>query len=215
VTAPTAARAEPRDVREIVATVLLAVAAVATAWSSYQAARWNGETTKTSGRVNAVRADAVRSQGLAEAQTQVDVATFIAWVDASVHDDAELQDFYEERFRAEFKPAFEAWLATDPLTSAGAPPTPFAMDEYRLEARTQADKLDAEAEALSAQVRRNIQRGANYVLGVVLFAVALFFAGMSTKLRGRGSRTAMLIIGSVVFLAAAAWIATFPVRLSV
>jgi len=195
--------------------VLLAVAAVATAWSSYQAARWNGETTKTSGRVNAVRADAVRSQGLAEAQTQVDVATFIAWVDASVHDDAELQDFYEERFRAEFKPAFEAWLATDPLTSAGAPPTPFAMDEYRLEARTQADKLDAEAEALSAQVRRNIQRGANYVLGVVLFAVALFFAGMSTKLRGRGSRTAMLIIGSVVFLAAAAWIATFPVRLSV
>jgi hypothetical protein len=215
VTAPTTARPEPRDVREIVATVLLAVAAVATAWSSYQAARWNGETTKTSGRVNAVRADAVRAQGLAEAQTQVDVATFIAWVDASVHDDAELQDFYEERFRVEFKPAFEAWLATDPLTSAGAPPTPFAMEEYRLEARAQAEDLDAEAEELAAQVRRNIQRGANYVLGVVLFAVALFFAGMSTKLRGRGSRTAMLVIGSVVFLCTAAWILTFPVRLSV
>ena len=32
------------------------------------------------------------------------------------------------------------------------------------------------------QVRRDIQRSSNYVLGVVLFAVALFFAGMSTKL---------------------------------
>ena len=213
--APTTARPESHDVREIIATVLLAVAAVATAWSSYQAARWNGEATKTSGRVNAVRADAVRAQGLAEAQTQVDVATFIAWVDASVHDDAELEDFYEERFRAEFKPAFEAWLATDPLTSAGAPPTPFAMEEYQLEASAKAEDLDAEAEALGAQVRRNLQRGANYVLGVVLFAVALFFAGMSTKLRGRGPRTAMLIIGSIVFLGSAAWIATFPVRLSV
>ena len=37
---------------------------------------------------------------------------------------------------------------------------------------------------MAAAVRRNIQRSANYVLAVVLFAVALFFAGMSTKLRG-------------------------------
>ena len=35
-----------RDWVEIVATVLLALAAVATAWSSYQATRWNGEQTK-------------------------------------------------------------------------------------------------------------------------------------------------------------------------
>jgi hypothetical protein len=214
-TSPTTARSQPRDVREIVATVLLAVAAVATAWSSYQAARWNGETTKTSGRVNAVRAEAVRAQGLAEAQTQVDVATFIEWVDARVHDDTELQDFYEERFREEFKPAFEAWVATDPLTGAGAPPTPFVMEEYQLEATAQAEELDAEAEDLAAQVRRNIQRGANYVLGVVLFAVALFFAGMSTKLRGKGARTAMLVIGSIAFLTTAAWIATFPISLAI
>ena len=39
--------------------------------------------------------EAARAQGLAEAQTQVDVATFIQWVDASAHDDAELKDFYE------------------------------------------------------------------------------------------------------------------------
>ena len=60
--------AQRRDWVEIVATVLLAVAAVATAWSSYQANRWNGETTKASGRVNALRIDAARSQGLAEGQ---------------------------------------------------------------------------------------------------------------------------------------------------
>ena len=45
---------------EIVATVLLALAAVATAWSSYQANRWNGEQAKAAARVNALRIEAAR-----------------------------------------------------------------------------------------------------------------------------------------------------------
>ncbi len=214
-TAPAVSPPRDRDWVEIVATVLLSVAAVATAWSSYQAARWNGEQAKTASRVNATRVEAARAQGLAEAQTEVDVATFIQWVDATAHDDLELKDFYEERFRDEFKPAFEAWLATDPLVTAGAPPTPFAMPEYELEADEQAKELDAQAELLAARVRRNIQRSTNYVLGVVLFAVSLFFAGISTKLTGRGSRIALLVIGSIVFLATAAWIATSPISVAI
>ena len=49
-------------------------------------------------------------------------------------------------------------------------------------------------------MRRDIQRSSNYVLGVVLFAVALFFAGMSTKLTAVGLRKAMLVVGCVLFL---------------
>ena len=130
---PTAGRPR-RDWMEIVATVLLSFAAVATAWSSYQATRWNGEQAKAAGRANAVRVQAARASGLANSQTQVDVATFIQWVDARATGDSELESFYVERFRDEFRPAFDAWLATDPLTNADAPPTPFAMDEYQLEA---------------------------------------------------------------------------------
>jgi hypothetical protein len=208
------ARKASRDRAEVVATVLLSLAAVATAWSSYQAARWNGEQTKTASRVNAVRIEAARAQGLAEAQTEVDVATFIAWVDASGTHDGELAEFYEARFRDEFKPAFEAWLATEPLTTPDAPETPFAMDEYKLEAGQQAKDLDAKEQALAAKVRRNILRSTNYVLGVVLFAVVLFFAGMSTKLEGRGPRTAMLVVGSIIFIGAVIRIATFPISLA-
>jgi hypothetical protein len=40
---------------EIVATLLLALAAVATAWSSYQAARWQGEQARSFARANATR----------------------------------------------------------------------------------------------------------------------------------------------------------------
>ena len=213
----TNATGEPqrRDWVEIVATVLLAFSAVATAWCSYQANRWNGENIRATSRVNALRIDAARAQGLAEGQTQVDIAVFIQWVNADASDDQELADFYAARFRPEFRPAFDAWLATDPLTNPDAPPTPFAMDEYQLQAQTDADRFDAEEEAMAAVVRRNVQRSANYVLGVVMFAVSLFFAGMSTKLRGAGTRKALLVVGCLVFIGTLAWIATFPVRLSV
>ena len=207
--------AQKRDWVEIAAAVLLAFAAVATAWSSYQATRWNGEQAKTSGKVNKTRIEAARAADLANAQEQVDVATFMQWVDSYARVEDELVSFYRTRFRPEFKPAFNAWIATKPLKTKGAPLTPFAMPQYRLAAKAEAGRLDQTAEVLSAQVRRNIQRASNYVLGVVLFAVALFFAGMSTKLTAPGLRKAMLVVGYVIFLGTAVWIATSPVSIAV
>jgi hypothetical protein len=204
-----------KDRVELVATVLLSCAAVATAWSSYQATRWNGEQTKASSRTNAIRIDAARAQGLAEAQKQVDVMTFTQWVDAYARDEQFLMDFYFERFRDEFRPAVSAWIATRPLRNPDAPLTPFAMPQYRLAAEEEADRLDAEAEVSSATVRRNIQRASNYVLAVVLFAVSLFFAGMSTRLQSPPLRRVLLAVGCAVFLGTAIWLATFPVSLAV
>jgi hypothetical protein len=204
-----------RDWVEIGATILLALAAVATAWSSYQATRWNGEQAKASSSVNKTRIEAARAADLANAQQQVDVATFMQWVDSYARGETKLVNFYRERFREEFRPAFDAWVATKPLKTEGAPLTPFAMPQYRLAARAEAGRLDTMAEELSAQVRRNIQRASNYVLGVVLFAVALFFAGISTKLTAPGLRVTMVAIGCLLFLGTAAWLATFPVSIAV
>jgi hypothetical protein len=200
---------------EVLSTVLLAVAAVATAWCSYQASRWNGEQAKQSSTTNRIRIEAARAQGLAEAQTEVDVATFIAWIDAFKGDDKDLADFYFQRFRPEFKPAVNAWLATKPLANPDAPPSPFAMQEYRLAATAEAERLDVEAEASSALVHRDIQRSTDYVLGVVLFASSLFFAGISTKLHSLRQREVLLAVGWLIFLGTAVWIATSPVSISV
>ncbi len=204
-----------RGWQEVIVTVLLVVAALGTSWSSYQATRWNGEQAAAAGRTNGVRIEAARAQGLAQNETQVDVATFIAWVDADRGGDEGLAAFYVDRFRDEFRPAFDAWMATEPFTNPTAPSTPFAMDEYQVEARTEAAKLDAAAEASAAEVRVDIQRASNYVLTVVLYAVVLFFAGMSTRLQSRRLRWVMTLAGCAVLLGALAWIATFPVSVKV
>ncbi len=138
------------------------------------------------------------------------MATFIQWVDAYALEETELADFYLGRFRPEFKPAVDAWIATRPLRNSEAPLTPFAMPEYRLKAREESDRLEAEAETLTTQARTNVQRATNYVLGVVLFAAALFFAGMSAKLGTPRLRRIMLAFGAIVFVGAVAWLATFP-----
>ena len=44
----------------------------------------------------------------------------------------ELADFYFKRFREEFRPAVDAWVATRPLKNPNAPLTPFAMPQYKL-----------------------------------------------------------------------------------
>jgi hypothetical protein len=207
--------AEGRDKIEIVATMLLAIATVATAWSGYQSTRWNGEQAKAGGRSNALRIESAKAAGLANTQTEVDVASFTQWVDAYSQRQAELAGFYFKRLRPEFKPAVVAWIATRPLKNASAPATPFAMPQYRLAAREQAARLEAQADAFAAQVGVNIQRASNYVLGVVLFASALFFAGISTKLKAPKLRVALLCVGCAIFLLTALWIATSPVSVSV
>jgi hypothetical protein len=204
-----------RDWRELLVTVLLVAAAVATSWSSFQATRWNGEQAKAASRTNAIRIDAARAQGLAQAQTQVDVATFIAWADADRRGESELADFYVDRFRDEFRPAFDAWMATRPLENPTAPPTPFAMAEYQVASRNEAARLDTAAEASAAEVRQDIQRASNYVLTVVLYAIVLFFAGMSTRIGNRRLRWVLTLTGCLVFVSTIAWIATFPVSLKI
>ena len=211
-------RAAPkqRDVIEIFATVLLALAAVATAWSSYQANRWNGEQVKAGSRTNALadrrrpRAGPVRSR---DAGRRGDVHP----VGRCVRDrgTSSCRTSTEARFRPEFKPAFDAWIATEPFQNADAPLTPFRMPEYQPAAKAEAARLDAAAAASAERVQRNLQRSANYVLAVVLFAVALFFAGISTKLETRRLRILLLTAGWCVLLGTVVWLATFPVSISV
>jgi hypothetical protein len=200
---------------DVVSTVLLALATVATAWAGYQSSRWHGEQAEAQSRATAARVEATRSSGVANREAEIDVALFIQWVDAYALKETRLQQFYRRRFRDEFRPAFRAWIATKPLTNPGAPLSPFAMPEYRLAASRQVERLEAQAAAAAEEAREHIERADRYVLAVVLFASSLFFAGISTRLRTRWGEAAILGLGCVLFIGTVAWIATFPVSVAI
>ena len=64
-----------------------------------------------------------------------------------------------KRLRPGYKSAFEAWLATHPLTNPKAPPDPSYMPQYRIPEAAQARTLSSQAEALSAEGQRDAGTG--------------------------------------------------------
>ena len=195
---------------ELIATILLATAAVAIAWSTYQSTQWRGEQAADNSKASAARIESSAASIRAGQLTQVDIATFTQWVDAYVAGNTELADFYRQRFRDEFKPAFDAWIATNPRTNPDAPASPFAMSEYRVAEADDAARLNKEADARSEAASRANERSDKYMLAVVLFASALFFAGMSTKLRSIRQQEVLVVLGAVIFVVAVVLVATFP-----
>jgi hypothetical protein len=199
---------------ELLSTILLAVAAVATAWSTYQSTQWRGEQAVNTSKATAARIESSEAATHAGQLTQVDIATFVQWTNAHLAGDDELAMFYRRRFRPEFEPAFDAWLATKPFTNPDAPLTPFAMPEYRVSESVRSSELNAQAGEHSNDAESANQRADNYVLAVVMLASALFFAGISTKLHEERQREALLALGWLIFLGTAIWLSTSPVEIS-
>jgi len=199
---------------ELAATVLLALAAIGTAWATYQSAVWRGKQAEAQSASIAARVESTRQAAIANRQAQVDVALFTQWIDAYVRDEGDLASFYRKRFREEFVPAFDAWVATRPRANPDAPLSPFAMPQYVLAASVQADELEAQAGEFSRAVQRNVDRSDRYMLAVVLFAISLFFAALSIRLRWSDLRVGLLVSGYVAFCATVVWLVAQPVSIS-
>lgn len=163
---------------EALIVVSLSVAALTTTWSTYQAALWDGEQAASYSRANALRIESSKASARADALESVDLAIFSAWLDAKAAGHTDLQDFYYARFRPDFRVAFQAWEALDPMTNPDAPQGPLVMKEYNLPEREQAQALEAKAQVVFEQGQRDNDIGDIYVQATVILASALFYGGI-------------------------------------
>lgn len=199
---------------ELVAAIILALATIVAAWSAYQATRWGGEQAKASRSALEARADASQLTTVLAAEVQIDVQLWILWLQQSQlesrsGDNADGVAFVEERFRDEFKPAFEAWLAGAPEGEA-PPGTPLDVPEYAPESRTQLEARLADAERFADESADANQTGDNFVLTAVIMASVLFFAGVGTKLKGRLLRLFMLLFAALLFFGGVGFMLSLP-----
>ncbi len=202
---------EPRlDLRELVAVVLLAVTAIVTAWTGFQASKWSGAMSISFSQASTARIEAARLEGVANRKQTIQVSLFTQWLQAYQNDDQQLTDFLAARFPEPLRSTFPAWLDTQPLNNPDAPATPFEMPEYvipELEASRQADDR---ADAKFAEALRNNQRGDNYTVLTVAFATVLFFGALSGRMRSARAQWAFLALGCVGFLAAGSLLLFYP-----
>lgn len=210
---------EPKTLRErlewwieLTAVVLLAIATLGVAWSGYQSARWGGVQSTSYTEAGGARVESTRASARANTEIMVDVSLYTDWLDAYARDDTELADFYRERFREEFKVAFEVWLATDPVSNPDAPSTPFAMSEYQLASEQEADRLEMEANALLDKGKAANQQSDDYVLNTVILVSVLFFAGIAQRrFRRLEYRAILTVLGAGMLVYGLVHIFTYPV----
>jgi hypothetical protein len=198
---PPSSTGASHDRWDALAAIVLALAAVLSAWAAYEATRWSGEQADSYAISAATRADAARHGTLASRNVQVDVASFIGWSQAIGGHDERLSTFLAERFRPEFKTAFDAWLSIPFEAPAVAPPgTPFALPEYQLAEQTTADALTAQADAALVEAQKDNQIADNFVLVAVIFASVLFMAGIASRFSERRIKAGLTAVAAVLFV---------------
>jgi hypothetical protein len=213
---------------DFLVTVVMALAAVGTAWAGFQSTKWSGVQANAYAAAGAARTEANRLTIEATQLRTIDVISFTSWLNALNEemiadparrpsgryepDPATVSGFLFLRFRPEFRPAMDAWVATRPAVNPDAPPTPFAMPEYRLAAAEEADRQEVRAERLAGLARQANQRGDNYVLTAVIFALVLFFSGMANRARSRRSQLVLLVLAATAFVGSVIAQSLMPVQ---
>lgn len=197
---------------EVLATILLAIATLSTAWSGYQAGRWGGVQSVKFSQAGALRTESTRASTAAGQVIQIDISIFSNWINAFVTDNQELADFYQERFRDEFLPAFEAWIATDPKNNPEAPKSPFSMPEYQVSYQLEAEQLEQEAVKTFEEGTVANQTGDNYIFNTVILASVLFLAGITSRIQSVPLRMAVVVLALVILAFGLYNIVTLPIE---
>jgi hypothetical protein len=161
---------------------------------------------------NALLIRATQTNTVAGQQRLFDLTLFNQWLNSHVSDTTQLTKVYEARFRPEFKPAFEAWLATDPFNNPNAPPGPLYMPHCAISEGEEAKQLAADTERLFAEGETANQISDDYVLNGVFLAVCLFFLAIGERFKWMPVRVAVLIKATSMLIYGLYRIAIYPIQ---
>jgi hypothetical protein len=212
---------------DLILTLIMALAAVGTAWAGFESTKWSGQQADSYARAGAFRTESTLQATEAGQERIVDLIAFTQWLSALNEElvadpDADptgvympkpgtISGFLYQRFRPEFRPAVDAWITTKPLTDPKAPATPFVMPQYVIAAEGESERLAEQADDASAEARDANQLSDNYVLTAVFFALVLFFAAFADRARRRLSRMLLLVMAAGALILAVGALMTFPV----
>jgi len=195
---------------EILEAVLLAIVAVATAWSGYQTARWDSRQANLYGLSNKYRALSNKAATRSGQEELYDTSTFSFWLQTKAQGDREAAQLFERRFRPEYRPAFAAWLRTDPFHNPKAPAGPILMPQYHNAMAAKAQAYDTRATTAFEQGTKARETGDKYLRNTVLLATVLFLTALAQKFKLEGVRIGLAGVSLVLLVIALYFVGTYP-----
>jgi hypothetical protein len=183
---------------EIVEALLLAMVAIATAWSGYQVALWDGLQQERYEQSTKLRVQAQGLQTTGGQERVYDALTFAEWLKAKATGNEKIAQIFEKRFRPEYHVAYEAWMKLDPLNNPNAPPGPMLMTEYHNASLAASAKLDDQASELFEQGTKARSTSDNYVRVTVLLATVLLLTAISQRFKTHQVRVGLAIVAMLL-----------------
>ncbi|HXQ01154.1 MAG TPA: hypothetical protein VN845_13950 [Solirubrobacteraceae bacterium] len=209
-----ATEADEKDRRDrmlsVLEALLLSLVAVLAAYSGYAAAKWSTHSSVELAKASAARTKANRADLEALQLRTLDSVSFNAWFSAFTAKNHGAELLAEKRLRPGYRPAFYAWLATDPAHNPNAPPGPSYMPQYVIPQEAQANAEDTEADASFASGTAAGATSDKYVRDTVFLATVLFLVGISGHFPMRQARYALIGIGSLILLFAVVQLLGLP-----
>jgi hypothetical protein len=184
----------------IIEAVLLSLVAVLAAYSGYAAAKWGTESSVTLAKASAERTKASRADLEGLVTRTLDSASFNAWFTAFTAGNAKAEGLAAKRMRPGYRPAFNAWLATDPAHNLNAPPGPAYMPQYVIPQDVAARSHDAQADVALAKGQEAGSTADKYIRDTVFLATVLFLVGISGQFRIRQARFGLIGIGAALLV---------------
>ena len=194
----------------IVEALMLSLVAVLAAYSGYAAAKWGTESSVSLAKASASRTKANRADLEALQIRTLDSVSFNAWFSAFSTGNANAQRLAIKRLRPGYRPAFYAWLATDPAHNLNAPPGPSYMPQYVIPQAQTATREDNVADASFAKGTAAGATGDKYVRDTVFLATVLFLVGISSHFPVRQARYGLIAIGGLLLVFSVIQLAELP-----
>jgi hypothetical protein len=178
---------------QIVAAVVLGIAATLTALAAYNAALKDGEALQNYTESTRELSDANFFWSAGRGVEAGDLALFVEFASESQKEDG-LASYFYDLMRPEMQQAVDWWAdnpdAIDPFdTGAGSP---YVVTEY-----DDAAALEEQAQATFAAGAAADDNGDQFELAAVFFALTLFFGGIATLFRSRRVTVALLVVAGV------------------
>jgi hypothetical protein len=195
---------------EIAEAFVLAIVAVATAWSGYQATKWDALSNEYYSLASRTNVRAQEKATLAGQDHLYDVVTFNGWIAAQIAGNNKLAETYERRFRSEYKAAFLAWQKLDPFKNPSAPPGPIFMSEYASANTQDSKKLAEESNGYFEKGVNTRETGDHYVKVSVFLATVLLLTALGQRFERFWPRTVLLVVAFILLLFSTYSMFTFP-----
>lgn len=197
-------------ITETIAAVLLSISALSSSYAGFQSDLWDGEQAANYALAEQSRTDSSKDTTVAIQYAGIDTILFTQWLDAYASNNQELANFYQERFRPEFRKVFDQWVAMRPRLNPDAPSTPFHLPAYRNRTLESGKALAQKADALFERGQRANQISDTYGQAVLLLALSLFLGGIIQGFNVHRTRVLLLTLSAFCLAIGIARIAFLP-----